>query len=333
LNKNLDKKITVIGGAGFVGTNLCQSLADHQISFEILDIKTSKRFPDKSKISDVRDVESLRASITGNVVINLAAVHQDNIRDKKKYYDTNVIGSENITQVCEEAGISKIIFTSTVAVYGFAEPGSDENSKIKPFNEYGRTKFLAEEKLRTWQSKTDSSLVIIRPSVIFGEGNRGNVYNLLSQIASGRFIMIGNGKNKKSMVYIGNIVAFLIENIFNDEKYNVYNYVDNPDMDMNTLVETVKHTLSKKSNFDIRLPYFLGLLIGYCADGFEKVTGRKLLVSSIRVKKFCSTTVFSTSKSPLNNFNAPFCLKSGLIKTLQSEFITPDKNREIFFSE
>ena len=52
------------------------------------------------------------------------------------------------------------------------------------------------------------SLIIVRPTVIFGEGNRGNVYNLFKQIASNKFLMVGDGNNKKSLAYIGNVVAF-----------------------------------------------------------------------------------------------------------------------------
>ena len=65
--------------------------------------------------------------------------------------------------------------------------------------------------------------------MIFGEGNRGNVFNLLNQIASSKFLMIGRGENKKSMAYIENIVAFLETCILTDQKYGVYNYVDTPD--------------------------------------------------------------------------------------------------------
>ena len=53
------------------------------------------------------------------------------------------------------------------------------------------------------------SLVIIRPTVIFGEGNRGNVYNLFRQIADRRFLMFGDGENKKSMAYVGNVAEFI----------------------------------------------------------------------------------------------------------------------------
>ena len=327
------QKITVIGGSGFVGTNLCRQLALKQQDFEIIDLKMSNQFPEKCKIADVRDAETLRNTITGDVVVNLAAVHRDDVRDKLEYQRTNVDGAENVALVCEEKGIDKIVFTSTVAVYGFAEPGTDESGAIKPFNEYGRTKFEAEEKLRKWHAKGDNSLIIVRPTVIFGEGNRGNVFNLLNQIAAGKFLMVGKGENKKSMAYIGNIVAFLETCVATDQKYGVYNYVDTPDLTMNELVLQVRKKLKGKSGVGPRLPYWLGLILGYTADLVATLTGRKLPVSSIRVKKFTSSSEFRSSKASLDNFQPPLLLNDGVERTLHSEFIAPDPNREIFLTE
>lgn len=327
-------KITVIGGSGFVGTNFCQLLEDHQIPFEIVDLKPSQRFPDRCRVGDVRDLDSLRLTVTGNVVVNLAAVHRDDIRDKEEYTRTNVLGAENTVRICTEKGIRKIVFTSTVAVYGFAKPGTDEAGQINPFNEYGRTKFAAEEKFRAWRDADDANkLLIVRPTVIFGEGNRGNVYNLLNQIASGRFIMIGNGQNRKSMAYIGNIVAFLKACVDSERDDGLFNYIDTPDMDMNSLVTQVRHVLAGKNGVGPRLPYWLGLALGYGADGVSRLTGKTLPVSAIRVRKFCAFTVFSSSKHALDGFEAPYSLADGIDRTLQSEFVTPDPDREIFYTE
>ena len=327
------KKITIIGGSGFVGTNLCRQLAMKQQDFEIIDLKMSNQFPDKCKISDVRIADTLRETITGDVVVNLAAVHRDNVRDKLEYQRTNVDGAENIALVCEEKGIDKIIFTSSVAVYGFAEPGTDETGAINPFGEYGRTKFEAEEKLRAWQSKRANALIIVRPTVIFGEGNRGNVFNLLNQIASGKFLMVGKGENKKSMAYIGNVVAFLEACIRTGQKYGIYNYVDTPDLTMNELVCQVRTQLKGKYGVGLRLPYWLGMILGFTADAISFFTSKDLPVSSLRVKKFVSSTEFTSLKDDLNNFNVPFSLIDGIRKTLHSEFIAPDPHREVFYTE
>ena len=70
---------------------------------------------------------------------------------------------------------------------------------------------LAEKIIKKWYEAdpSNTSITIIRPTVVFGERNRGNVYNLLKQISSGKFLMVGKGQNKKSMAYVGNLVALI----------------------------------------------------------------------------------------------------------------------------
>lgn len=327
------KKITIIGGSGFVGTNLCRCLYLKQQDFEIIDLKMSNQFPEKCKIADIREPDTLRDTITGDVVVHLAAVHRDDIRDNSEYQRTNVHGTENVALVCHEKNVQKIVFTSSVAVYGFAEPGTDEGGLINPFNEYGRTKFEAEEKIRAWQSKGDRSLIIVRPTVIFGEGNRGNVFNLLCQIASGKFLMVGKGENKKSLAYIGNVVAFLESCILTEQRYGIYNYVDTPDFTMNELVSLVRSKLKGKDGVGLRLPYWLGIILGSMADAISYVARKNLSISSIRVKKFVSSTEFKSAKVDLNGFVPPFKLSEGINRTLESEFISPNPNQEVFYTE
>ncbi|MDA9062073.1 NAD(P)-dependent oxidoreductase [Planktomarina temperata] len=327
------RKVSIIGGSGFVGTHLAQILALKQVDFEIIDLNESKQFANQCKFGDVRDLSSLRETITGDVVVNLAAVHRDDVRDKFEYQKTNVHGAENVARVCDEKSIKKIVFTSSVAVYGFADPGTDETGSIIPFNEYGRTKFEAEEKLRSWYVKKEKSLIIVRPTVIFGEGNRGNVFNLINQIATDKFLMVGKGTNKKSMAYIQNIAAFLEACLTTNQEYAIYNYVDTPDLTMNELVSQVRGELLGKNGVGLRVPYWIGLMLGYTADLVSKVTGKKFPVSSIRVRKFTSSTEFKCSITSLDGFVAPFTLTEGITRTLQSEFLAPNPNREVFYSE
>lgn len=328
----MSNKITIVGGSGFVGTNLCRQLKFNKTEFEIIDIKISNRFPEYSKIADITDLDSLRRNISGDIVVHLAAVHSDNA-DKQAYIETNINGTQNIIKVCTEKNISRIIFASSVAVYGFADPGIDETGKISPFNEYGRTKYVAEELLRTWYSQSDNTLVIVRPTVIFGEGNRGNVYNLIKQISVGRFIMVGAGKNKKSLAYVKNVAAFLEYCIYSDVKYQLYNYVDTPDLTMNEFVKLIRNELHGVNKIGIRLPFFIGLILGYIADVISKLSGADLSISSIRIKKFCASSEFKSAKNELQGYEQPYTLAEGISTTLISDFIAPDAGKEIFLSE
>ena len=165
------QKVTVLGGAGFVGTRFCQVLRDKQIHFEIIDLKKSSEFEEYSVLGDVRNVQSLRDTISGDVVVNLAAVHRDDVKDQSEYYKTNVLGARNLAAVCAEKQIKKIVFTSSVAVYGFAEKNVGEDGPINPFNEYGITKYQAEKVFSEWlREGQDRSLLIVRPTVILVRG-------------------------------------------------------------------------------------------------------------------------------------------------------------------
>ena len=215
-----------------------------------------------------------------------------------------------------------------------APADTDELGKPNYFNDYGRTKYLAEQVYKEWQAEDpeNRTLVIVRPTVIFGEGNRGNVFNLLKQIASGRFVMFGNGKNRKSMAYVENVAAFLEYSLSFKPGIHIYNYIDKPDFDMNTLVSEARKTLFGKNNVGLGLPAFLGMAIGYFADVVAKLTGKKLPVSSIRVKKFMGTTQFASSVSE-TGFVPPVSLEEGLARTLRYEFLEDNSDQQTFETE
>lgn len=328
-------EVSVIGGSGFIGTRLCELFERESVSFEILDLQPSRAFPKVSRIVDIRNISAVRAALRGNKIVHLAAVHRDDVRNKSAYYETNADGTENVCIVAAEREIDTIVFTSTVAVYGFAPADTDEDGAIDPFNDYGKSKFEGELRLRAWQAAAPDKrrLMIVRPTVVFGEGNRGNVYNLLNAIASKKFIMIGSGKNKKSMAYVGNVAAFLSASLKQNRGFSVYNYVDGPDMDMNTLVARARSVLSGKDDVGVRLPYATAILLARLADLVSAVSGRTLPVSSIRVKKFVSTTSFSSAARNMAGFRAPYTLEEGLARTLDAEFVNPDPDRQIFYTE
>lgn len=316
-------KIAVIGGSGFVGSRL-MGLLQAVPGIELLNIdkQQSELYPHLTQLADVLDVQRLTELLVDtDVVVLLAAEHKDNVTPASLYYRVNVEGMRNTLQAMESNGGSRLVFTSSVAVYGLNKTNPTESHPVDPFNDYGRSKWQAECVLQEWyETHQDWNINILRPTVIFGEGNRGNVYNLLRQITSGRFLMIGNGENRKSMSYVGNVVSFitfLIEN--KKEGYQVFNYIDKPDFTMNDLVYHVGDVLNKHIPAT-HFPYWLGMLGGYGFDILGKLTGKKLPVSSVRVKKFCAVTQFDSVQVRKTNFRPAFTLGEGLARTLQYEF-------------
>ena len=340
-------QITIIGGSGFVGSRLTTRLLAVGHTVKIADKRPSQVHPSLCVICDIRDVSALERELVGSdIVINLAAEHRDDVTPKSLYDEVNVIGSANVCQVCFKLGIKRIIFTSSVAVYGFAPVGTDESGKINYFNDYGRTKFLAEEKYRNWlKADSQNRVVIIRPTVIFGEGNRGNVYNLLRQIAGGRFPMVGRGTNRKSMNYVENVAAFIQhcveqelpayeDGVSNSEgsppqQEYLYNYCDQPAYDMNGLVLEVYRALGRPKTRLFHWPYPVAYFGGLCFDLLALILRRRLPVSSIRVKKFCQNTYFTSSRVADTGFVPPVSLPDGLTRTIHYEFV--DKTQGTVF--
>jgi nucleoside-diphosphate-sugar epimerase len=329
------KNISLIGASGFVGTRLIDQLKG-KYTIANFDKQPSKKYPELTTIVDIRDKETLKPLLKGfDLVILLAAEHRDDVSPTSLYYDVNVEGTRNVLDAMDANSIKNIIFTSSVAVYGLNKNNPDENHPADPFNHYGKSKRQAEKVLCEWYNEdaNEKMLRILRPTVIFGERNRGNVYNLLKQISSGKFLKIGKCDNKKSMAYVGNIVAFieyLIENAQPD--YEIYNYIDKPDLSMNELIDVVGQSLSKKIPA-VRIPYWAGMLGGYCFDILAWILCKKLSISSIRVKKFCAVTQFDSTKAHSTGFIPPYTLSQGIDRTVKFEFVHEKEDDTIYISE
>ena len=322
----------IIGGSGFVGSFLLKELQNFDTIN--LDKNSSPFYNKKTIIGDIRNIDEIKIPKHTQTVVLLAAEHRDDVSPNSLYYDVNVQGTKNVLQAMDNFGIRNIIFTSSVAIYGLNKVNPNESHPHDPFNHYGKSKWQAEEVIKEWYEKDPEgkSVSILRPTVIFGERNRGNVYNLLKQISSGKFLMIGKGQNKKSMAYVGNIVSFIKNRLEKKEEgYHIFNYADKPDFNMNELVSVIENKMRLKI-LKLKIPYYFGMFGGFCFDIISKVTNKKLSISSVRVKKFCATTQFDATKAH-NSFNAPYSLKQGLDRTLEYEFIGPKEDDILFYSE
>lgn len=326
--------IAIIGGSGFVGTRLIQFLDGQQV-LKNIDKRESHFYPEITHIANVLDKETLARELQGmDAVVLLAAEHRDDVTPISLYYDVNVQGMRNTLEAMERNGIKRLVFTSSVAVYGLNKENPNEDFPADPFNHYGKSKWQAEQVLKDWHGRHPDCVVsILRPTVIFGERNRGNVYNLLHQISTGVFLMIGKGENKKAMAYVGNIVAFIDFLLRNQQSgLEIYNYTDKPDFTMNELVTLVSKVMNKHIP-SVHFPYWLGMLGGYAFDVLAFLSRKKLVISSVRVKKFCATTQFDSSKAHKSGFVPPSTLEQGLSRTLEFEFIHKAAGDKIFETE
>jgi nucleoside-diphosphate-sugar epimerase len=316
-------RVCVTGGAGFIGAPLCAALDADGHAPVCIDLHAPAPPPPwPVHLADLRDEAALRAALSGEAIVHLAAVHRDDVRPRSLYEEVNVEGTRRLCRIAAEKGIERIVFASSVAVYGDAPPGADEHTAPRPFNDYGRSKLAAEAVLRDWQAGDPAvrSLVIVRPTVVFGPGNRGNLHLLLDQIAAGRFVMVGDGTNRKSLAHVDNVVAFIVHVLGLGPGVHLFNYADAPDFTMNDLVAFARVRLRGRSGVGLRLPRAAGLALGHAADAISRLSGRSLPVSAVRVRKFTADTAFASAAHALAGFRAPVSLRDGLERMIARDF-------------
>jgi nucleoside-diphosphate-sugar epimerase len=313
--------IVVLGGSGFIGSRLVSELIAAGHSVRIFDKRPSAAHSGLVTLGDIRDAAAVTAALVGcDCAVNLAAEHADDVRPVSLYYEVNVGGAQNLLRAAEANGVMRLLFVSSVSVYGLDQPLADESSPLLPSNDYGRSKAAAEAEYLAWVHAlaTQRSLLMVRPCVVFGEGNRGNVHNLIDHIRRRRFVMIGSGENRKSIAYVGNLVGFLCACVEAPVGVQVYNYADKPDFSTRELVDTIRTLLPEAGTTRLRLPYAMALALGYVFDALAWLRGRPMAISSARVRKFCADTRIAADAVRATGFTPRVDLKQALALTIAS---------------
>ena len=308
-------KYILIGGSGFIGSHFSEKLGESiLVNYDINSPDFSDEKYTELNILDKEKFLSQRLKINKKTtLIHLAAVHFD---FQKKFYETNVDGTRNVLNFVEKNNIEVFVFFSSVAIYGNSFKGKDENSPKFPINDYGKSKFEAEKIIKEWSKENPwCKVIIIRPAVVFGEKNFGNVYNLISQIKSKFYAIIGSGKNIKSIAYVKNVVDSVLFSIDNIENmYFEYNYSDYPQITTGELSKKICDILSIRYPF--KIPLTLTYLITFPIDILEKIFKRDMKFNSIRVKKFTDSTYFLSKKIRDNGFVPSFNIDKSLSNTI-----------------
>lgn len=306
--------ILITGGSGFIGSHFHNWITNS----ELVNLDLNKpTFDFKSKFiqGDIRIEEDVRRSVIGNdidVILSLAAKHHDFGIGHDEYFDTNEEGTKILCKVASEAGIKKIIFYSSVAVYGIRPELSTEKMEPKPDSPYGASKLAAEKVLQGWAAEDSTRrVIIIRPTVVFGPNNRANMYNLIKQVDSGFYFHIGNADNIKSIAYVENIVkATLFLEAKMEPGVVIYNYADEPQLTSRIIGDTLANALGKKIHLNV--PKWLGVVAGLPFDLIIKLTQKNLPVSSARIKKLSTETHHSARKIFEEGFKPEFTTVDGL---------------------
>ena len=214
------RKYFVTGATGFIGTKLVNALVDQGYEVNALTRVTSNREGlNREQITfvqgDILKPETLLAGMKGCThVFHLAAYAKNWAKDKRIFYEQNVIGMRNVFEAARKSNIERIVWTSTIVTFGPTAPGviGDETMPRitqKYFTEYEETKSIAEQEALKW-AEDGLPLVIVNPTRVYGPGKltEGNSVSLMiDQYDRGLMpILLNNGVNVGNYAFVNDLV-------------------------------------------------------------------------------------------------------------------------------
>jgi nucleoside-diphosphate-sugar epimerase len=299
------KVCVLFGGTGFIGTHFARHLltigATDQIFLADIQSPDPARWPREFQKEfrngrvqylniDVRNsIHHSALPSHADLVVNLAAVHREPGHEAHEYFETNLQGAENVCAWAEKASCNTLILTSSIAPYGPTEKLKDENSIPVPISPYGASKLAAEKIHLAWQrGASDRKLLIVRPGVVFGPGEGGNVTRLVRAVLKRYFVYMGNRETRKAGGYVKELCHALVWVLgwqkAQDQGVVLFNFTMDPAPTIEEYVDTVCK-VAKVKRFFFNIPYPLLLGISYSLDAFFRPLGFQHPISPVRIHK------------------------------------------------
>jgi nucleoside-diphosphate-sugar epimerase len=321
----------VFGGTGFIGVSFALQLLRSEMVDKVylFDIESPSEksseyrkqlVSSESRISYIRGdvryrIEEFCPAEVVSLIANFAAIHREPGHEDREYYETNMLGAENVVAWAEKVDCNQIIFTSSISPYGVSEDVKDELSLPIPTTAYGSSKLVAENIHRIWQARNDLTrrLVIARPGVVFGPGEGGNVSRLISAVLNRYFFYTGNRNTRKSGIYVKELCNAMIWVL--DEKDTSVKML-NMSMNPGPSIEEYVLAICKVANVRRRVanvPIVLLLFLSYFIDLLAKLLGIKHPFSPVRIRKLVRSNNVLPTYLVDNGYQYLYTLEEALV--------------------
>ncbi|MEW6570091.1 MAG: NAD-dependent epimerase/dehydratase family protein [Nitrospirota bacterium] len=317
-------KVLISGGTGFIGSQLAIKCLEKGYSVKVLgqentpaEKENKKLIEDKGAeviLGSVTDRELLFQSLNGiDIVFHLAAAqHEMNVPDKR-FWDVNVIGTQNMLDASVRAGIRRFVHGSTIGVYGKLSGIINEQSPCNPDNIYGVTKLEGEKLVLSFQDKL--SAVIIRIPETYGPGDR-RLLKLFKAINKNMFFMIGDGKNLHHLIYIDDLIEGMFLAATNENAVReIFILAGKEPLTTNEMVALIAEQLGKDIP-KIRIPFYPLVIVATIIERVLRPIGIQPPIHRRRMDFFKKSFTFSQEKAlKILGFVPKVDFKHGVLET------------------
>jgi len=269
--------ILVTGGAGFIGSHLCERLLSDGVKVICLDnfdtfydpnikIKNTqaitKKFPDLFELvtGDIRNPEQLKEVFQKNrvdFVVHLAARAgvRPSLADPLLYQDVNIRGTIVLLEACREHGIQNFIFASSSSVYGENQrvPFSEKDLDIQPISPYGATKRAGELLCYSYHHLYGMNIACLRFFTVYGPRQRPEmaIHKFTRLIDRGEKIPVyGDGSSRRDYTYIEDIIDGVIGAIRYHKGFEIYNLGESQTTSLKELIRLIEEAIAKKAKIE-----------------------------------------------------------------------------------
>lgn len=234
-------------------------------------------------------------------------------RDRAEFQRVNVDGTREWLAWCTRVGVEKFAYFSTIKAVGESKTCQDETSDSAPSTPYGASKRRGEELIRSWVSESSQRhALILRPAVIYGPGNRANIYSMVQAINRGMFFLVGRNENVKSMISVTNVAAAVCHLLERSKPgVDVFNLVDGTNHTVRDIAQIVARQLGKSERIR-SLPLGGARFAAGVAEVLKRGIGIDLPLSRSRLNALLETTHFSSRKLLETGFVHPQTTEQGL---------------------
>jgi nucleoside-diphosphate-sugar epimerase len=288
--------VLVTGATGFIGHALCAALRGAGATLRIVTRNANGTVPAGGGAiirGDFRDAGDWQPALQGvDCVVHLAArthIARDTAPDPlAEYRRVNVEVTRNLAQAAIDCGVRRMVFLSSIKVNGEATAGAaySEQDAPQPQDAYGRSKWEAEQALAGIAAASKLETVILRPPLVYGPGVKGNFLRLMRTIARGLPLPLGAIDNKRSLIYLGNLVDAIVLGVSHPAAAgNTYLLADDA-VSTPELVRRMAAALGKPARL-VTIPRGLLKLAGAVAgktDAVARLTG-SLEINSSKIRR------------------------------------------------
>jgi len=282
--------VLVTGGNGYIGSQFKKKFSD---SLNIDSLSHTAKIP---SLNDLAKIDT--------IVHCAALVHQKKILPYEAYYKANVEFPLALAKQAKQAGVKQFVFLSSIAVYGDQYNSVNEQTECNPSTPYGKSKLEAEHMLQTLDD-VDFHVSIIRPPMVYGKNSPGNIASLVKLVNLVRILPFGDLHNKRSFVYIENLLD-MMKKLIDTRQRGIFLAADDMSVSTADLCKLIAKSQNKMSIL-LTVPFFGTVL--------------KRLYPNLHKKLFDNLEVDNTLSKIRLQFHNKFSIEQGISHMFHKDLI------------